>query len=111
MAPLSTRRLSEICDRALLLIGFAGAFRRSEFVALDLEDIQEGPEGLRVTIRRGKTDQEGMGVTIAIVRGALACPAAALRAWLDAARITTGPLFRPISKGQRVRRARLSIVR
>jgi len=47
--------------RALLLIGFAGAFRRSELVALDVEDVEEVPEGLRVTIRRSKTDQEGRG--------------------------------------------------
>ena len=46
-------------DRALLLIGFAGAFRRSELVALNAEDIQETAEGLRITIRRSKTDQEG----------------------------------------------------
>jgi integrase len=47
------------CDRALLLLGFAGAFRRSELVALDVADIQEDEGGLRVLIRRSKTDQEG----------------------------------------------------
>jgi integrase len=61
MAPVASGRLSEIRDRALLLIGFAGAFRRSELVALDVEDVEEVPEGLRVTIRRSKTDQEGQG--------------------------------------------------
>ena len=59
MAPLAGERLSEIRDRALLLSGFAGAFRRFELVALDVEDVEEVPEGLRVTIRRSKTDQEG----------------------------------------------------
>ena len=94
-------------DRALLLLGFAGAFRRSEFVALDCSDIEETESGLRVTIRRGKTDQEGEGAVIAIVRGSIACPVAALAAWRHAAGITTGPLFRSIRKGGKVG-ARLS---
>jgi hypothetical protein len=50
----------------LLLIGFAGAFRRSELVALNVEDLQEVPEGLRLTLRRSKTDQEGAGRVVAI---------------------------------------------
>jgi site-specific recombinase XerD len=66
-------------DRALLLIGFAGAFRRSELVALDVEDLEQGELGFRVTIRRSKTDQEGAGQTIAIVRGSVACPITALK--------------------------------
>jgi len=85
-------------DRALLLLGFAGAFRRSELVALDVSDIEETESGLRVTIRRSKTDQEGEGATIAIARGDVACPEKALRAWLDAAGIESGPVFRPINK-------------
>jgi integrase len=74
--------LAAIRDRALRLLGFAGAFRRSELVALDLADVEECPEGLRITIRKSKTDQEGAGQVIAIPRGMLACPAVALRAWL-----------------------------
>ena len=61
-------------DRALLLLGFAGAFRRSELVALNVADLQFCDDGLRVNIRRSKTDQEGLGATIAIVRGSTACP-------------------------------------
>jgi site-specific recombinase XerD len=86
-------------DRALLLIGFAGALRRSELVALDLEDLEESQLGFKVTIRHSKTDQEGAGQTIAIVRGSVACPVVALKAWLEAACITTGPLFRSVRKG------------
>jgi site-specific recombinase XerD len=89
-------------DRALLLVGFAGAFRRSELVALDCEDIEETDAGLKIIIRRGKTDQESSGMTIAIVRGTTACPVAALRAWLNAAGIATGPLFRSLRKGGKV---------
>jgi len=86
-------------DRALLLIGFAGAFRRSELVALNVEDLEESELGFKVTIRHSKTDQEGAGQTIAIVRGSVACPVAALKAWLETAGITTGPIFRSVKKG------------
>lgn len=95
-------------DRALLLLGFAGAFRRSELVALDVADVAPTDEGMLVTIRRGKTDQEGAGRSIAIPRGDVACPVEALRAWLDAAGIAAGPIFRPIGKGGTVRAARLT---
>jgi site-specific recombinase XerD len=108
MAPIAGRRLAELRDRALLLIGFAGAFRRSELVALDIEDIEEAAEGLRITIRRGKTDQEGKGAVVAVMRGSIACPVAAYKAWIAAACITTGPVFRPIAKGERIQAARLT---
>ena len=90
------------------MIGFAGAFRRSELVALDVEDIEEVPEGLRVTIRRSKTDQEGKGAVIARPRGAVACPVTAFKAWIKAAGITAGPVFRPIAKGERLQTTRLT---
>jgi site-specific recombinase XerD len=95
-------------DRALLLLGFAGAFRRSELVALDVSDLQFCDGGLRVKIRHSKTDQNGQGATIAIVPGMFACPLKATHDWIDGARITSGPLFRPISKSGRVLRRRLS---
>jgi site-specific recombinase XerC len=75
--------LKGLRDRALLLLGFAGAFRRSELVALDCEDIEENETGLKITIRHSKTDQEGEGATIAIVRGSIACPVEALKAWRE----------------------------
>jgi site-specific recombinase XerD len=102
------RGLKGLRDRAILLLGFGGAFRRSELVALNVDDIEEADEGLRVTIRRSKTDQEGLGVTIAIVRGGACCPVKALRAWLDEAGITDGPIFRPIRKDGQVRARRLT---
>ncbi len=101
-------KLKGLRDKALLLLGFGGAFRRSELVALDVSDLEETDEGLRVTIRRSKTDQEGRGVTIAIVRGGACCPVRAFRAWLDAAGITEGPVFRPVRKGGKVRDRRLT---
>jgi site-specific recombinase XerD len=94
-------------DRALLLLGFAGAFRRSELVALNVADVAENETGLLVTIRASKTDQERQGETIAIARGHMACPVHALRAWLDAAGIEAGAIFRPIARGGTVRALRL----
>jgi site-specific recombinase XerD len=94
-------------DRALLLLGFSGAFRRSELVALDVSDIEWTPEGCRVTVRRSKGDQEGHGQQVAIVKGTVACPVTALRQWLDAAGIIDGPIFRRILRGGHVTPQRL----
>jgi integrase len=98
MVATAPEGLAGLRDRALLLLGFAGAFRRSELVALDLADLEENETGLLVTIRGSKTDQERQGVVIAIARGDIACPVKALRAWLDAAGIEAGPIFRPIDR-------------
>ena len=108
MVALAPEGLKGARDRALMLLGFAGAFRRSELVALDVADIAETETGLLVTIRRSKTDQDGEGVTIAIPRGDVACPARALREWLDAAGIEAGPIFRPIKKAGTVSGERLT---
>jgi integrase len=89
-------------DRALLTLGFAGAFRRSELVALQVADLRAVPDGLRVTIRRSKTDQEGIGAEVAIPRGYRLRPVEAVEAWLAAAAITDGPLFRRVARGSRV---------
>jgi hypothetical protein len=93
--------LTGLRDRALLLIGFGGALRRSELVALDVADLADTETGLLVTIRGSKTDQERIGVTIAIARGDVACPIKALRAWLEAACMRPGR-----SSGRSTRRAR-----
>ena len=95
-------------DRALLALGFAGAFRRSELVALQVEDLVETPDGLRVLIRRSKTDQEGQGAEVAILRGCRLRPVEAVQAWLAAAEICTGPVFRSVAKGGRVQAVPLS---
>jgi site-specific recombinase XerD len=95
-------------DSALLLLGFAGAFRRSELVALDVDDLKFCDSGLRVTIRRSKTDQESHGATIAIVPGSAACPIKALRTWIETAKISAGPLFRPVTRTGRISNLRLS---
>jgi len=94
-------------DRALLALGFAGAFRRSELVALDVADLRDDPEGLRVTVRKSKTDQEGRGIEKAIPHGRFIRPVELVRVWLDAAGITEGPVFRPVNKAGRVEAERL----
>ena len=87
-------------DRALLLIGFAGAFRRSELAALRVEDVEETKEGILIRIARSKTDPEGKGREAAIPYGSTreTCPVRACREWLAAARLQTGPLFRRIDR-------------
>jgi len=97
-------------DRALLLTGIAGAFRRSELVALDAEDVRFVPEGMLVSIRRSKTDQEGEGATLAIAYGDRPdfCAVRALRTWLNHAAITSGPIFRRIRAGDRLTPDRLT---
>ena len=89
-------------DRALLLMGFAAALRRSELVALQVSDLEHTPEGVLVTVRRSKTDQEGAGHVIAVPAGSKLRPVQALEAWLSAAAITEGPVFRSIAKGGRL---------
>jgi site-specific recombinase XerD len=97
-------------DRALLVVGFAGGFRRGEIVSLDVADLDFRAEGLVVTLRRSKTDQEGEGRTIALPYGSNpgTCPVRVLRAWLDAAQITTGPVFRAVDRHDNVSPERLS---
>lgn len=91
--------------RALLLLGFAGAFRRSELVALQMADLAWVPEGLIVTVRRFKTDQEGAGMTKGIPCGSqeATCPVRALGAWLEAAAIKEGVVFRAFDTHGRLR--------
>lgn len=99
-----------IRDRALILLGYAGATRRSELVGLDVADLEEADEGIVVTIRRSKTDQAGIGRKVGIPYGdhPSTCPVAAVRAWLESSGISTGPLFRPVNRHGRVVPVRLS---
>lgn len=89
-------------DRALLLLGFAAALRRSELVSLRVSDLERTPEGVLVHIARSKTDQAGAGHTVAVPSGSKLRPVQAVDAWLSAAAIAEGPIFRAIAKGGRV---------
>ena len=91
-------------DRALLLFGFAGALRRSELVALQVEDVAVLAGGLRLRLARSKTDQTGEGAEIGLPRGKYVetCPVRAFEAWQAVAKRRAGPLFRRVSSGGRV---------
>ncbi len=120
VAPLRVEHLSaivsalgsstrDIRDRALLLVGFAGAFRRSELCAINCNWIERTEQGIVLTLPRSKTDQEGRGRSVAVPRvGGPICPVAALDAWLEASGIGDGPLFRPVSRAGKALESRLS---
>ena len=97
-------------DRALLLLGFTGGFRRSELVALNVEDLEETSAGLIVMIRRSKTDQEGQGRKVGDSSGGdqNTCPILALEQWQTAAAIKSGPLFRVMNRHGQALDRRLS---
>ena len=88
-------------NRALLLVGFAGAFRRGELVSLKVTDVRWLVSGIEVTVQRSKTDQEAAGRKVVIPKASGAtecCPVCALARWLDCAELTTGPLFRSVDR-------------
>jgi integrase len=96
-------------DRALLMIGFAGGFRRSELVGLDCADIERVRQGIVITLRRSKTDQSGEGRKIAVPFGRTRwCPVTALDRWLSTAGIEDGPVFRRVNRHGGVLAYRLS---
>lgn len=94
-------------DRALILIGFAGAFRRSEVAGLTVTDIQSTSEGIKIFLSRSKTDQEGGGRYVGITRGSNpdTCPVRALQSWIDAAGITSGAIFRRVDRHGNIKEA------
>jgi site-specific recombinase XerD len=97
-------------DRALILLGFAGAFRRSELVGLDAEDCAFGKDGFTVTLRRSKTDQESAGRKVGIPYGSNpeTCPVRTIQAWIEMTAISVGPLFRSINRHGQVLTTRLA---
>jgi integrase len=96
-------------DRALILLGFAGAFRRSELVALDVGDLEFTRDGLTVNLRRSKTDQEGQGRKVGIPYGSNpdTCPVRTVQAWMEQAAVTEGPFFRSVNRHGQVQPGRL----
>jgi integrase len=101
---------NDLRDRALLLLGFCGGFRRSELVGLDVRDVEFRDEGMLVTLRAGKTDQERQGRVVAIEYGVRpeTCAGTALEDWLAAAGLKEGPLFRAVTRHGRVGPLRLN---
>jgi integrase len=101
--------LKDARDKALLLIGFAGGFRRSELAGLSVEDVESVRQGIIIYLRRSKTDQEGAGRKIGIPFGRTRhCPIAALEQWRTFSRIAQGPMFRPVDRHSVISHQRLS---
>ncbi|MEG6586052.1 site-specific integrase [Dendrosporobacter sp. 1207_IL3150] len=105
-----TDDIAGIRDKALILTGFMGAFRRSELVKTDAEDLTFTRDGVIILIHQSKGDQEGQGEYIAIPYNTKvdACAVTALKNWLNIAQIKKGPLFRPLNKYKQIRERRLS---
>ena len=97
-------------DRSIILIGFSGGFRRNEIVSLDYEDLDFVTEGLKINLRRSKTDQFGEGFKKALpyFDNSQYCPVVSLKKWIEVSKITSGPVFRRFTKGSRLSNNRLT---
>jgi len=97
-------------DRSIILIGFSGGFRRNEIVSLDYEDLDFVTEGLKINLRRSKTDQFGEGLKKALpyFDNTQYCPVVSLRKWLGVSKIASGPVFRRFTKGSKLSNSRLT---
>ena len=102
--------IKKLRDRSIILIGFSGGFRRNEIVSLDYDDLDFVPEGLKINIKRSKTDQFGEGSKKALpyFDNSQYCPVVSLKNWIDKTNINSGPLFRRFSKGSRLTEKRLT---
>ncbi len=88
-------------DKSIILVGFGGGFRRNELISIDHEDLEFVPEGLKITIRKSKTDQfgEGMIKGLPYFTNKIYCPVTNIKKWLELSKIKSGPIFKRFSKG------------
>ncbi len=93
--------IKKIRDKAIILVGFGGGFRRTELVSIDYEDLEFVPEGVKITLRRSKTDQFGEGMTkgLPYFTNETYCPVVHLKKWIKISNIKDGPVFRRFAKG------------
>tara|TARA_B100000989_G_scaffold184914_1_gene139198 strand:- start:4626 stop:5579 length:954 start_codon:yes stop_codon:yes gene_type:complete len=98
---LQSEEIKKLRDKTIILIGFAGGFRRTELTSIDYEDLEFVPEGLKITIKKSKTDQfgEGMSKGLPYFTNEVYCPVVNLQKWLEISKIKSGPIFRRFSKG------------
>ena len=106
----NNQEIKKFRDRSIILIGFSGGFRRNEIVSLNYDDLDFVPEGLKINIKRSKTDQFGEGFTKALpyFDSSQYCPVISLKNWLDISKITSGPVFRRFLKGSKLSENRLT---
>ena len=105
-----SEEIKKFRDKSIILIGFGGGFRRTELISIDREDLEFVPEGLKITIKRSKTDQfgEGMIKGLPYFTDETYCPVKNLEKWLEISNIKTGPIFRRFSKGSLLTDKRLT---
>jgi site-specific recombinase XerD len=103
-------KIKKLRDKSIILIGFSGGFRRNEIVSLNYEDLEFVSEGLKIAIRRSKTDQFGEGSIKALpyFDNSEYCPVITLKQWLEVSKINSGPVFRRFSKGSKLLEHRLT---
>ena len=106
----NNEEIKKFRDRSLILIGFSGGFRRNEIVSLDYEDLDFVTEGLKINLRRSKTDQFGEGAVkgLPYFDNSQYCPVLTLQKWIEVSNIKSGPLFRRFSKGLKLTENRLT---
>jgi len=104
------KEIKKLRDKSIILIGFGGGFRRTELISIDYEDLEFVPEGLKITLRKSKTDQFGEGLIkgLPYFNDEKYCPVINLRKWLEISNIKTGPIFRRFSKGSVLTNNRLT---
>jgi len=102
--------IKKLRDRSIILIGFSGGFRRNEIVSLDYDDLDFVPEGVKINLKKSKTDQFGEGFTKALpyFNNSQYCPVVTLKKWIEISRIISGPLFRRFIKGSKLSDNRLT---
>ena len=102
--------VKKLRNKTLLLLGFAGGFRRNELVSLDIEDVEFVFEGVKISIKRSKTDQFGEGFVKGIphFENSIYCPVNSLKRWINILKIKQGPIFTRFSKGSKITRVRLT---
>jgi site-specific recombinase XerD len=102
--------IKKLRDRSIILIGFSGGFRRNEIVSLDYEDLDFVQEGLKISLKKSKTDQFGEGLVkgLPYFNNSQYCPVVSIRKWIEISKIHSGPLFRRFTKGSKLSDNRLS---
>jgi site-specific recombinase XerD len=106
----NNEEIKKFRDRSIILIGFSGGFRRNEIVSLDCDDLDFVTEGLKINLRRSKTDQFGEGAVKALpyFENSQYCPVLSLKKWIEVSNIKSGALFRRFSKGSKLMENRLT---
>jgi len=105
-----TQKIKKLRNRTLILLGFGGGFRRTELISINFEDLDFVGEGVKITLKRSKTDQFGEGLVkgLPYFTNEKYCPVTSLKNWLNLSKIKTGPIFRRFAKSSILTRHRLT---